>query len=64
MHNGTLQTSLTDILHAWKTHYAALAADPTGNSQDRTKWDKLFPPTQDKEELFGISDTIERDEMR
>ena len=44
--DGCLLTALTDIHHAWGEHYAALAADATGHSQDAQHWRFLDPHPQ------------------
>jgi len=44
--DGCLLTALADIHRAWGEHYAALAADATGHSQDAQHWEFLDPHPQ------------------
>jgi hypothetical protein len=44
--DGRLLTALTDIHHAWGSHYASLASDETGHSQDARHWAFLDPHPQ------------------
>ena len=54
--DGTLLTALTDIHRAWGDHYASLAADPTGHSQDASHWDFLDPHPQGNEWIHSLDD--------
>ena len=61
--NGVLLTNLTDILEAWRTHYAELASDPSGNSRKPDKWTNIFPTNEDLKPLPNISDNITVEEV-
>jgi hypothetical protein len=58
---GVLQTTLPGQLAVWRTHFATLASDPTGNSQDPCKWrniatDETLPALTGLDANFCIAD--------
>lgn len=54
--DGRLLTALADIHHAWGVHYASLAADDTGHSQDARYWEFLDPQPQENEWIRSLDE--------
>ena len=56
--DGSLLTALADIHQAWGEHYAALAADATGHSQDAQHWEFLDPQPQEKAWIQSLDEVM------
>ena len=54
--DGRLLTALTDIHQAWGAHYASLAADETGHSQEAQYWEKFDPHPQANEGIRSLDE--------
>ena len=62
---GVLQTESNAIREVWRSHYAKLAADPLGHSQDPQHWTQVFPDVEHpKPELSSINDDILEKEVK
>jgi hypothetical protein len=56
--DGGLLTALADIYQAWGEHYAALAADATGHSQDAQHWEFLDPHPQENAWIQSLDEPL------
>ena len=60
--NGLLKTTLPEIVDAWKSHYANLASDLTGHSQDPV-FSSLWADANSLPQLENLDDNISCKEM-
>ena len=60
--DGTIASTLPEILEVWRSHYGGLATDITGNSQCPDKW-RAIAADESLPDLPGLDAAISRDDV-